>query len=60
MECNLGIVVSEFNFDITSMMLERAKAHADFLGAKIKKILYVPGVYDMPLAIKKHCEDKYI
>ena len=60
MEYNLGIVVSEFNFDITSMMLERAKAHAEFLGANIKKILYVPGVYDMPLAIKKLCEDEGI
>ena len=28
---NIGIVVSEFNYDITMMMLERAKAHADFL-----------------------------
>ena len=25
---NIGIVVSEFNFDITQMMLERAKSHA--------------------------------
>ena len=27
----IGIVVSEFNYDITMMMLERAKAHAEFL-----------------------------
>ncbi|HIJ00251.1 MAG: 6,7-dimethyl-8-ribityllumazine synthase [Candidatus Methanomethylophilaceae archaeon] len=49
----LGFVVSEFNFDITSMMLERAKAQAEFLGAEIIKTIYVPGVFDMPLAIKK-------
>ncbi|KQM11059.1 6,7-dimethyl-8-ribityllumazine synthase [Methanomassiliicoccales archaeon RumEn M1] len=54
---NIGIVVSEFNYDITSMMLERAKAHADFLEVNVAKVIHVPGVYDMPLAIKKLCED---
>ncbi len=49
----IGIVVSEFNYDITMSMLERAKAHADFLGAKVGEIIHVPGVYDMPLAVKK-------
>jgi len=48
----IGIVVSEFNYDITMMMLERAKAHAEFLGVKVEKVLKVPGVFDMPLAIK--------
>ena len=48
----IGIVVSEFNYDITMMMLERAKAHAQFLGVDVAKIVHVPGVYDMPLAIK--------
>ncbi len=57
---NIGIVVSEFNFDITSMMLERAKAHAEFLDVNIARVIHVPGVYDMPLAIKKLCEDKTI
>ncbi len=53
----LGAVVSEFNFDITSMMLELAKEHAKFLDAEITEIIPVPGVYDMPLAIKKLLED---
>lgn len=57
---NIGIVVSEFNYDITSMMLERAKAHADFLEVNVAKVIHVPGVYDMPLAIKKLCEDSGI
>lgn len=57
---NIGIVVSEFNFDITSMMLERAKAHAAFLDVNVTKVISVPGVYDMPLAIKKLLEDKAI
>ncbi len=49
----LGFVVAEFNFDITSMMLERAKSQVEFLDAEIVKTIYVPGVFDMPLAIKK-------
>jgi len=57
---NIGAVVSEFNFDITSMMLERAKAHADFLDVKIGRVISVPGVYDIPLAVKKLCEDPAI
>ncbi len=56
----IGIVVSEFNFDITKMMLERAKEHAKFLGVDVKKIVNVPGVFDMPLAIKKLLEKKDI
>ena len=57
---NIGIVVSEFNFDITAMMLERAKAHAEFLEVNVVKVLTVPGVFDMPLAVKWMCEDKNI
>ncbi|MCE5295859.1 MAG: 6,7-dimethyl-8-ribityllumazine synthase [Euryarchaeota archaeon] len=57
---NIGIVVSEFNFDITSMMLERAKAHAEFLEVNISKTITVPGVFDMPLAVKRMCMDKSI
>lgn len=49
----IGAVVAEFNFDITSMMLELAKEHAKFLDAEITEVLPVPGVYDMPIAIKK-------
>ena len=48
----IGFVVSEFNYDITSMMEERAKAHAEFLGAEVGRTILVPGVFDMPLAIK--------
>ncbi len=50
---NLGIVVSEFNYEVTTAMLGLAKEHAEFLEAKIIKIVTVPGVYDMPLAVKK-------
>ena len=50
---SIGIVVSEFNYDITMMMLERAKAHAVFLDADVKEVIKVPGTFDMPLAIQR-------
>ena len=56
----IGAVVSEFNYDITMMMLERAQEHANFLGAEIVKTIKVPGVFDMGLAIKKLLQDKNI
>ena len=56
----IGAVVSEFNYDITMMMLERAKEHAQFLGADITRIVKVPGVFDMGLALKKLLEKKDI
>lgn len=52
-EVKLGIVVSEFNADITLMMLEVAKDHANFLGATVEEVVKVPGAFDMPLAIRK-------
>lgn len=56
----IGAVVSEFNYDIGMMMLERAKEHAQFLGAEINHIVKVPGVFDMGLPIKKLLERKDI
>jgi 6,7-dimethyl-8-ribityllumazine synthase len=56
----IGAVVSEFNYDITTMMMERAKEHAQFLGAEITQTVKVPGVFDMGLGIKKMLERKEI
>ena len=56
----IGAVVSEFNYDITMMMMERAKEHAEFLGAEIVKTIKVPGVFDMGLPVKKLLEQKNI
>jgi len=56
----IGIVCSEFNFDITQMMLERAKEHAKFLDVDVGKVMMVPGVYDIPLAVKTLLKDKSI
>jgi len=49
----IGIVVAEFNFDITKMMLEQALQHAEFLNVKVAKVATVPGVFDMPIVIKE-------
>ncbi len=56
----IGAVVSEFNYDITMMMLKRAKEHAQFLGVEISQVVKVPGVFDMGLAVKKLLERKDI
>lgn len=49
----IALVVADFNFDVTSLMAERARRHAEFLGAEVARIVHVPGVFDMPLAVKK-------
>jgi len=49
----LGFVVSEFNRDITYQMELLGKEHAQFLGAEVKSVIYVPGVFDIPIAAKK-------
>ena len=54
MSIKLGFVVSEFNRDITIQMETLGKEHAAFLGATVDKTYYVPGVFDMPLAVKKN------
>ena len=47
----LAIVVSEFNYDITSVMERKAVDHARFLGAKVVAVYRVPGAFDSPLAV---------
>ena len=54
----IGIVAAEFNFDITTMMLELAKEHADFLGVEVGPIARAPGVYDIPLLASALAERK--
>ncbi|HIP63096.1 MAG TPA: 6,7-dimethyl-8-ribityllumazine synthase [Archaeoglobus profundus] len=52
----LGMVVAEFNREITYLMEILAKEHAEFLGAEITEIIRVPGAFDIPLAVKKMLE----
>ena len=48
----VAMVVSEFNYDVTLLMLERAKEEVSFLGANLGPVVKTPGVFDMPLAAK--------
>ncbi len=48
----VAIVASEYNYDITLLMLERAKEEIAFLGATPGPVVKTPGVYDIPLAAK--------
>ncbi|MEM0341005.1 MAG: 6,7-dimethyl-8-ribityllumazine synthase [Acidilobaceae archaeon] len=47
----LAIVVSEFNYDVTKIMLEKALSHAKFLGATVVLVFKAPGVFDTPYAV---------
>ncbi len=49
----IAMVVSEFNSEITYKMLEKARDHAGRIGAKVSYVLYVPGSFDMPLAVER-------
>ncbi|AEM37999.1 6,7-dimethyl-8-ribityllumazine synthase [Pyrolobus fumarii 1A] len=52
----LAIVVSEFNYDITELMLKKALSHAKFLDAEVTYVVKVPGVYDAPYAVAELLE----
>ena len=56
----LGFVVSDYNADITHLMSKIAEEHAEFLGAKVAKLMRVPGAFDMPLAVSKLVQRKDI
>ena len=53
----IGMVAAEFNYEITSLMVARAKSQAEFLGVEITKTIMVPGVFEVPLAAKKLVSD---
>ncbi len=56
----LGFVVSDYNADITHLMSKIGQEHAQFLGAKVVKLIRVPGAFDMPLAVRKLVDRKEI
>jgi 6,7-dimethyl-8-ribityllumazine synthase len=57
---NIAIVVSEFNDEITSKMLDVAIEKAKDLKLNIKYICKVPGVFDMPIIIDSLLRKKEI
>lgn len=56
----IGLVVSEYNADITGLMSKIAQEHTEFLGAQVSKVINVPGAFDMPLAISKLLKEQDI
>ncbi len=57
---NIAIVVSEFNNEITSKMLEVAVEKAKALKLNLKITCRVPGVFDMPIIIDSLLKKKEI
>ena len=56
----LGMVVSTFNYEITGEMARKAQQRAKEVGARIVKIVEVPGSFEIPFAVKQLLEDKNI
>ncbi len=56
----IGIVVSEFNNDITLSMLNETKKYAQNFSIKITYVCFVPGVFDMPLMVEEMLKKKNI
>nr|WP_236953772.1 6,7-dimethyl-8-ribityllumazine synthase [Methanopyrus sp. SNP6] len=52
----LGLVVTEFNREITYAMEELAVQHAKDLGAEVVERVLVPGSFEVPLAVRKLLE----
>jgi 6,7-dimethyl-8-ribityllumazine synthase len=49
----IALVVSDFNCEVTGLMLERARGHAALLGVEVSHVVHVPGVFDMGVVIKR-------
>jgi 6,7-dimethyl-8-ribityllumazine synthase len=56
----LAVVVSEFNFDVTRIMLEKALDHAKFLDAEVTIVYKVPGTYDTPYGVMEVIRLDYV
>ncbi|HII17673.1 TPA: 6,7-dimethyl-8-ribityllumazine synthase [Candidatus Woesearchaeota archaeon] len=51
--CSVALVVSDFNSEITSIMLSTAKKRLAELHAAVAFEVHVPGAYEIPLAVSK-------
>ena len=56
----LGLVVSNFNREITAKMEKTAENAAKKLGTKIIKKIHVPGAFEIPFAANKLFRDKKV
>jgi 6,7-dimethyl-8-ribityllumazine synthase len=49
----IAIVVSDFNSEVTTPMLQRAIQHATALKTEVTHTVHVFGIYDMPTVVKR-------
>ena len=56
----IGMVVSTFNYEITGEMSKKSQERAKEIGAKIIKVVEVPGSFEIPFAVKEMLDDKNI
>ncbi len=56
----IAVVVSKFNHEITNEMSRVAQHRIKKSGARLIKIIEVPGAFEIPLAVKKLLDDKNI
>jgi 6,7-dimethyl-8-ribityllumazine synthase len=56
----IGIVVADFNNEITLSMLNEAKKYAQDLSIKVMCVCFVLGVFDMPLIVEEMLKKKIL
>ena len=56
----IAVVVSKFNHEITDEMSKVAQQRIKKSGAKLIKIIEVPGAFEIPFAVNKLLKDKNI
>ena len=56
----IAVVVSKFNYEITDEMSKVAQQRIKKSGAKLVKIIQVPGAFEIPFAVNKLLKDKNI
>jgi 6,7-dimethyl-8-ribityllumazine synthase len=56
----IGIVVSQFNYEITGEMSSKAQQRAQELGLEVVKVIEVPGSFEIPLAVQDLMENSQI
>lgn len=52
----LAIVASEFNREVTDIMVEKALARAQARGVRVTSVVRVPGTFEIPLVIQRLLE----
>ncbi len=49
----IAIIISDFNSELTSVMLRTALKEAQKLGRHVQSVVHVPGCFETPLAVKR-------